>query len=132
MNINHYQKECQRTKSEHFHEFSRILPAKNIQEANDILHAIIGIATEAGELLDPVKKAMFYGKPLDRSNLDEEVGDLLWYIAVYAEARGTTIEKLAQKNYNKLRFRYPDKFDNVKALFRDLQGEREILESDED
>ncbi len=96
----------------------------------DIIHAAIGISTEAGELLDPIKKLLFYGKPLDHVNLDEEVGDLLWYIVLYCNARGITIFDLMETNYAKLRTRYGEKFTQDKALNRDLDAERSVLEGD--
>jgi NTP pyrophosphatase (non-canonical NTP hydrolase) len=94
----------------------------------DLMHAIIGIATEGAELLDPIKKMMFYGKQLDAVNLDEEVGDVLWYIAIYCTARGTTIEQIAEMNNKKLKSRYPEKFSKEKALKRDLKEERKVME----
>jgi NTP pyrophosphatase (non-canonical NTP hydrolase) len=54
-----------------------------------ILHAILGIASESGEIVDVYKKQFAYGKPMDLINLDEEFGDLLWYIQLYANARGS-------------------------------------------
>lgn len=99
-----------------------------VAQMEDIIHAAIGIATEAGEFLDPIKKFIFYGKPVDFVNLDEEVGDLLWYIALYLNARGLDMEAVMEKNINKLEARYPDKFTQDHALNRDLDAEREILE----
>lgn len=48
----------------------------------DLLHCASGMVTEAGELIDPFKRAMFYKKELDVVNVIEEVGDGLWYIAI--------------------------------------------------
>lgn len=121
MDIDQYQDEAQNTKSGLF------IPPDGESEI-DILHAVIGISTEAGELLDPFKKYMFYGKLIDFVNLDEEIGDVLWYIAIYAQARGITISDLCGKNSRKLKHRYPDKFKTKDALNRDLDGERQILE----
>ncbi len=121
MNIIDYQREAQATKSlEFFGPWDRA--------GKDILHAIMGIATEAGELLDPLKKTIFYGKPNDFVNLDEEIGDILWYIAIYAEARGTTIEALATANNAKLKARFPANFTMDAANNRDLDVERKVLE----
>ena len=50
------------------------------------------------------------------------------YIAIYATARGTTIEALATINNLKLRARYPNKFRSEDALQRNLDLEREVLE----
>lgn len=45
----------------------------------DLLHAAMGITTEAGELLNAVKAHVIYGKPLDHANVREETGDLEFY-----------------------------------------------------
>lgn len=85
----------------------------------DLIHACFGITGEAGELLDPVKKAMFYGKPLDIQNIREEAGDLLWYIAgPLCRALGCTLEDLARENVAKLRARYPEKYTDEAAVAR--------------
>ena len=47
-----------------------------------IQHAGFGLMTEIGEILDTYKRHRFYKLPLDKKNLIEEVGDVLWYIAV--------------------------------------------------
>jgi NTP pyrophosphatase (non-canonical NTP hydrolase) len=51
-------------------------------------HAIMGIITELGELMDIYKKHLFYGKPIDQEHLVEELGDLFWYIGLGADAAG--------------------------------------------
>ena len=56
----------------------------------DLLHAGIGLATEAGEFLDAIKKHIFYGKKLDTVNLAEEGGDTLWYLALAFRKLKTT------------------------------------------
>ncbi len=50
----------------------------------NILHAITGIVTELGELADAYKRHIWYEEELDKVNVAEEVGDILWYIAVFA------------------------------------------------
>lgn len=122
MNSLEYQKLVQRTKSE-----MRIHVGKHNE---DLLHATMGAATEAGELLDAVKKHLFYGKPLDMINLQEEVGDILWYLAVLCEWSGTTLEEQMEHNINKLRIRYPEKFDANKALNRDVVAELQAYGND--
>ena len=95
----------------------------------NVLHGAIGCCTEAGELLDAVKKAMFYGKPLDSVNLKEEIGDLFWYIALICDELGVSFEEIFQMNIAKLAKRYPEKFTCEDALNRDLEEEREVLEA---
>jgi len=98
------------------------------RDGEDLLHAAIGIATESGELLDAIKKQLFYGKSLDRTNIKEEVGDLLWYIALLCHSQGWSFEEIMLLNIEKLKARYPDKFEENKAIHRNLPLERLILE----
>lgn len=93
-----------------------------------LIHAMIGMCTEAGEFQDALKKAIFYGKKLDKTNLVEELGDLMWYIAIASDELGVTLEEVMQKNADKLAARYKGGFSEKKALNRDLENEREILE----
>lgn len=93
-----------------------------------LLHAMIGMCTETGEIQDQVKKHVFYGKPLDRTNLMEEIGDTLWYIGVMSDELGISLEEIMDKNIAKLRARYGSKFTEAAALKRDLNIERSILE----
>ena len=93
----------------------------------DLLHAAMGISTEAGELLDALKKAIFYGKPLDSVNLKEEVGDVMWYIAIACHALGISIEQVCAMNIAKLRARYPHKFTSHDAINRDVAKEIQAM-----
>jgi NTP pyrophosphatase (non-canonical NTP hydrolase) len=72
----------------------------------DAMHAAIGIAGEAGELLDGVKKHVIYNKPLDRENLIEELGDLEFYMEQLRQNIGVTREETLVANMKKLAVRY--------------------------
>ena len=93
-----------------------------------ILHSALGVSTEAGELLDAVKKHVYYGKELDKVNLFEEVGDLFWYLAILADELGFSFEDAMKKNNEKLEARYGKRFSSDKAIDRNLEKERSILE----
>lgn len=93
-----------------------------------LLHAAIGLCTESGEVQDALKKHLFYGKPLDKVNLSEELGDIFWYIAILSDALGVSFDEIQEKNIAKLKARYGDKFTEAAALNRDLDTERKILE----
>lgn len=95
----------------------------------DILHAIIGKATESGELLEALFDAAIYGKPLDRINIIEEVGDGFWYDAVLMHALDFNFGQAQAINIEKLRARFPNKFTEYDAQNRDLNAERKILEN---
>lgn len=93
-----------------------------------ILHAGMGLVTEAGELLDALKKATYYGKELDLTNVKEEAGDMLWYLAILFDALGTSFEEEQARVIAKLKARFPEKFTEEAAENRDLEAERVILE----
>lgn len=93
-----------------------------------VLHAAIGCVTESGELLDALKKQMFYGRNLDLTNVKEEAGDLLWYLAILFDELGTDFTTESTRVINKLKARFPNKFTEGSAFDRDLTKERNILE----
>lgn len=95
-----------------------------------IEHAIDGIVTEAGELQDALKKAKYYGKQLDITNLKEESGDVLWYLALLFDEIGTDFETEMNRVIAKLQTRFPDRFKQSDALARNLVAEREVLEGE--
>lgn len=63
--------------------------AKPLERSLQIEHAQVGIITEVGELADAFKRHVIYGKPLDVTNLVEEVGDVFWYINLLLNELGT-------------------------------------------
>lgn len=106
--------------------------ATNDEQLGRLLHAALGMCTEAGEAQDMIKKHLIYGKPLDLANFVEECGDALWYIALGLHAAGVTMEDCMQRNISKLMLRFPDKFTSEKALNRDLAAERVAIEGSSD
>lgn len=94
----------------------------------DLLHAALGLTTEAGEFADAVKKHLFYGRALDRANGIEELGDLCWYIALAARALDVPLTEVLERNVAKLRARYSGaSFTEAEAVQRDLVAERKTL-----
>ena len=92
-----------------------------------LLHAMLGVTSEAGELADALKRHLIYAKDFDPTNVMEECGDLLWYIALALEATGYTMGEAMQRNIAKLRARYPEGFTEAQALTRDLAAEIDAL-----
>lgn len=125
MNSNSYIENAKKTESVNYDVIASRLADKSIVR---ILHSAMGLSTEAGELLDAVKKHVYYGKELDKVNLFEEVGDLFWYLAILADELGFSFEDAMKKNNEKLAARYGQKFSSDKAIDRDLKKERDILE----
>lgn len=117
--MDRFTKDCLRTESTLF----------NVKPGTDrLLHAAMGMQTECAEFTDQLKKHIFYGKPLDETNLKEELGDMMWYMSIAMAVLGTDWVKEQNRVINKLKVRYPEKFESIKALERDLESERKELE----
>lgn len=75
----------------------------------DLLHWVLGVNGEAGELAEKVKKIIRdkNGKvsQQDKQELAKELGDVLWYLAVFAHDLGVPFETIAQQNLDKLQSR---------------------------
>lgn len=94
-----------------------------------VFHAVVGIATESVELLEALGQEMYSEKEIDTINILEEFGDLNWYQAIGIDALGGSFDAILKTNIAKLKARYPEKFTSDNAINRDLDTERNILES---
>ena len=69
-----------------------------------ILYPALGLAGEAGEIANKVKKVIRDGT-FDREDLAAELGDVLWYVAVLAQDLGVNLGDVAAGNLAKLKSR---------------------------
>ena len=79
----------------------------------------MGLAGESGEVVDHIKKVLFQGHVLDAEALMEEMGDVLWYLALLSDMLGCSLALLMEMNVKKLRARYPDGFDPRRSQERE-------------
>ena len=70
----------------------------------------LGLTGEAGEAADLIKKHVGHGHPLDQEKLEQELGDVLWYVASIASHLGIPLSRVAETNVQKLMRRYPNGF----------------------
>lgn len=80
-----------------------------------VINASLGLSGEVGELNDMIKKFAFHGTPMDESHFMKEVGDICWYIAQMCDACGYKLDDILDINIDKLKARYPEGFDTVRA-----------------
>lgn len=80
--------------------------------------AAMGLAGEAGEAVDLLKKHLYHGHNLDQGKLTRELGDILWYVAVLSHLNGIDLADVAAQNVVKLRARYPEGFDPERSRAR--------------
>lgn len=66
----------------------------------------LGIAGEAGEVVDKWKKIVAYKDGNytddDLKELAKEMGDVLWYLAMFANNLGLSLDEIASQNIEKL------------------------------
>lgn len=90
-----------------------------------VLHAIMGLVTESGELVESFLPRLIHGNELDIVNIQEEIGDLMWYTAILIDAVCPgKFEEILCKNVEKLRKRYSNQqFSKECAVNRDIDNE---------
>lgn len=66
----------------------------------------VGLGGETGEVLDIIKKEHRDNKPVDIKHLEEEIGDVMWYVANLCTIYGLSLEEVIQNNIKKLKERY--------------------------
>lgn len=89
----------------------------------NLLHGAVGIAGEAGELLDAIKKHWIYGKKLDVEHVIREMGDLYFYFTALRLQLGVEMDDIIQANREKLDRRYPLGVFTKKHAIARLDGE---------
>ena len=76
-------------------------------EDMQIMYPALGLAGEAGEVADKVKKIYRDGRDDARFHADiaKEIGDVLWYCATLADDLGFDLQQVAEMNIYKLQCR---------------------------
>jgi len=73
---------------------------------NELLHLVLGLAGESGEVAEKFKKWVrdldSDETRIDRAGIAMELGDVLWYVAVLADYLDLSLEDIAAANLAKL------------------------------
>lgn len=90
----------------------------------------MGMTGEIGELAGALERWLHYGKDLDKTNIKEELGDMMWYVALACNALEFDLDEVMGANIRKLRVRYPDKYTDIHAeeANRDRSKERNAIQ----
>lgn len=76
---------------------------------NNFIYPTLGLAGEAGEVAEKIKKVLRDSNGVvseeKKQELTKELGDVLWYIANLSAELGLSMEDVALKNLEKLKSR---------------------------
>jgi len=115
MRINEYQNLAKRT----------LIEAPEVPPSDAEIMLIwnaVGLAGEAGELANILKKHVFHRHELDDLKVLDELGDVLWYLTSIATEMGFTLEHVMQFNVDKLTKRYEKGFTTQASKERKADG----------
>lgn len=80
----------------------------------------LALCGEAGEFGNKIKKIFGHGHKLDKDELADELGDVLWYISAIATLLDVDLSTIAIRNIEKLLRRYPDGFSQERSVNREV------------
>src|SRR4051812_26046825 len=86
-----------------------------LDERDRLLDAAAGLSEESAEVLGLVRKRTFQERDIPREKLVEELGDVLWCLAITADTLGISLNDVATRNIEKLTLRPPDGFTKARG-----------------
>ncbi len=76
---------------------------------NNFIYPTLGLAGEAGEVAEKIKKVLRDNDGIvsdeKKTEITKELGDVLWYVANLSKELGISLEEVAAKNIEKLKSR---------------------------
>lgn len=98
-----------------------------------VLHSMLGLINEVGEMAEMIHAVMNGEKPFDQLNWIEEKGDAAWFVFCDCDEIGVEASDVLRRNIAKLRARFPGKFDVAKLddAGRDKTAETAALKGDD-
>ena len=101
-----------------YQELAMRTKKENMTREEYLVEGCLGLAGEAGEVCDYVKKHIYQGHELDYNHVAEEISDVLWYTALTAQGIGCDLDSIMEHNINKLKKRYPNGFEAERSINR--------------
>ena len=125
--LNQYQRLAARTLPDSAQSFGQVKGGD--VNTHLLVHGALKLAGEAGEVADLVGKWYGQGHDLDRDELIDELGDVLWHLAEVCTALRVDLGLVAYRNLRKLAARYPGEgFEVERSLNRSEQHTAFIAE----
>lgn len=101
-----------------YQELAMRTKKENMTREEYLIEGCLGLAGEAGEVCDCIKKHIYQGHELDYNHVAEEISDVLWYTALTATAIGWDLNDIMEMNIEKLKKRYPEGFSVMNSINR--------------
>lgn len=79
---------------------------QHADEKEEILHWVIGLTEEAGEVASLIKHKYFHGEQIGNEKIAEELGDVLWYLSALCTVFEIPLSSVAEANVLKLATRF--------------------------
>ena len=97
-----YYNEVYRTKTMNLNDYQKMAARTAIYKStHSIMYPALGLAAEAGEVANKVKKIL-RDDTFDRQAIADEIGDVLWYIAALSRDLNIDLHDIAIQNLEKL------------------------------
>lgn len=109
------------------YDLSEIYENFDVEKLEDWELEVNALDVYISKLADYVKKFVAYGKPIDEELEKRALATIMEMLVL--DNGEFCLEEDLEKNINKLKARFPLKFNKEEALNRDLEAERKILES---
>jgi len=103
---------------DYYQEQASLTANMTLSNHQRILNWSLGLAGEVGEVIDLIKKAYYHKHCLNGNEISEELGDVLWYLAMLAKELGFNLQQIAVDNLKKLERRYEDGFSSEASINR--------------
>lgn len=94
----------------------------------DPMKLVLKIIKNTCKLLDMMKKKIYYNKPIDENLFKTITHFVMLDLSDYMNVYDINIQNSFDINIAKLKARYGEKFSSERAINRDLENERNILE----
>ena len=109
-------------------EYNMDFPTDLPLSSEDPMKIVISIIKQTCKLLDMLKKKLFYNKPINDETFKQISTLVMILTQSYMNYYSIDIKESFDINIAKLKARYGSKFSSDKAINRDLESERKILE----
>ena len=106
MTVQEYQELAMRTKN------------NDLTREQHLIDGVLGLCGESGEVSDMLKKHLFQGHDFKKDDLINELGDVMWYIALICESQHLSMNGIMVRNIDKLEKRYKDGFSVEASINR--------------